>query len=780
MNNTDRIVLIILFTLINTALFSQEITQTIRGTVIDKQSRIPLTGATVILLNTDPVVGITTDKEGNFVFKNVPLGRQSVMTSYVGYSSSVKNNLIVSSGKEVVLEFELEERITEINELDISWRKKSEYLNQMAATSARTFTVEETRRYAGGLDDPARMASSFAGVAMSSITDNGIVIRGNSAKGVSWRLEGVDIPNPNHFAGASVAGGGIVTVFSAQMLANSDFFTGAFPAEYGNAVAGVFDIKFRKGNNEKREYTVQMGVLGLDLSSEGPFTKGRKSSYLFNYRYSTFGMVQALLPNNMGIPQYQDLSFKLNFPNKHGYFSIWGIGSSDFWAKSKLDSSVWKISADRDYFNWNLRMGAAGISNNLITGKKTYLRSNLAITGTYNAMDAKRLDFEMTGHQNWFLEDYSSKIILNSFINHKINEHATLRSGINYQFLFFNLNLNATMNNIPSTFQNFVDQNGKSSYGEYYAQLKYDFTDKLTLNGGFNAMYFMLNQNYSVDPRLSLKWFFKPDQSISFGYGKHSQLEEFKIYLINKKINNKTTYPNKNIELSHSKQFVISYDWMINENLRLKIEPYYQHLYNYPGIPDSSYSMINFNQDWTFRDSLINNSKGRNYGVDLTFERFLHEGYYYLLTASIFDSRYRGGDDVWRNTRYNKNFVVNMLFGKEYYRSRNRVFGANFKLNYMGGDRSSPVLTTESIINKRVIYDESKSFSKRLPSTYNLDITLTFRKNKETYSRVWAFQLKNILASPMYSGYDYYYKDGEVKLSKSVIILPVISYKIEF
>jgi hypothetical protein len=221
------------------------------------------------------------------------------------------------------------------------------------------------------------------------------------------------------------------------MLANSDFFTGAFPAEYGNAVAGVFDIKFRKGNNEKREYTVQMGVLGLDLSSEGPFTKGRKSSYLFNYRYSTFGMVQALLPNNMGIPQYQDLSFKLNFPNKHGYFSIWGIGSSDFWAKSKLDSSVWKISADRDYFNWNLRMGAAGISNNLITGKKTYLRSNLAITGTYNAMDAKRLDFEMTGHQNWFLEDYSSKIILNSFINHKINEHATLRSGINYQFLFF-------------------------------------------------------------------------------------------------------------------------------------------------------------------------------------------------------------------------------------------------------------------------------------------------------------------------------------------------------
>lgn len=760
---------------------SQDITQTIKGRITDVESNQPLIGATVTIKESNPIKGSVSDIDGKFIIEKVAIGRYDLEVKFIGYETSIIPGVMVNSGKEVVLTIGLKQSIYELESFIVtSDVRKENTINTMSSVSARSFSVEETRRYAGGLDDPARMASSFAGVTMSSITDNGIVIRGNSAKGVSWRLEGVDIPNPNHFAGASVAGGGIVTVFSAQMLANSDFYTGAFPAEYGNAIAGVFDMKFRNGNYDKREYTIQMGVLGLDLSAEGPFVKGGNSSYLFNYRYSTFGMVQALLPNNMGIPQYQDLSFKLNFPNKHGSTSIWAIGSSDYWAKPEIDSSDWKISADREYFNWHLKMGAAGITNNFITGKKTYLSTVIATTGTSNKMNSKRFDDNLVSHPNWFLEDYSSKIIIGSFINHTFNEHATLRTGINYQFLFYNLNLNSTINNIPSTFQNFVNEKGNSSYGEYYAQLKYDFTNKWTLIGGFNIMYFVLNKDYSIDPRISLQWSFARSQSISLGYGKHSQLEELKIYLINKSIDNNITYPNKNLELSHSQQFVLSYNWLINNNLILKVEPYFQYLYNFPGIPDSSFSMINFNQDWTFRDSLTNNSKGKNYGVDITFERFLHDGYYFLITTSIFGSKYKGGDNVWRNTRYNKGFTLNLLFGKEYFWKKNRVFGANFKLNIMGGDRISPVLTEESILSERVIYDEYRSFENKLPTTYYFDITVTYRKNKQKYSGVWAFQLKNVFASPVYTGYDYYYKEGSVKLSKSVIILPVISYTINF
>lgn len=779
----NRIIFVLILILyIPVTILAQEITQTIKGTVVDNETGTPLIGATVIIMESKPLIGSTTDIEGKFKIEKAPIGRYNIQVNYLGYESKIVSEVLVTSGKEVVINTGLNQSTKQMNEIIIKGNsEKDKPLNTMASISARSFTVEETRRYAGGLDDPARLASSFAGVAMSSINDNGIVIRGNSAKGVSWRLEGVDIPNPNHFAGANVAGGGIVTVFSSQMLANSDFYTGAFPAEYGNAIAGVFDMKLRTGNSDKNEHTIQLGVLGLDLASEGPFKKGGRASYLFNYRYSSFGLIKAVLPKNMGIPDYQDLSFKINFPNKHGGVSVWGIGSSDNYPQPQInDSAKWETQYDRVYFNWHLNMGAAGVSYKLLMGKQTYINTTIAGTGTLNKMDAKRFDDSLVARQNWLFTDNSSKIILSSFLNHKFNEHFTLRTGFYYHTLFYKLNLNSTINDVPSTYQNFVKENGIASYLEYFAQTKYDISDNLTLFTGINSMYFLLNKDFSADPRISIKWEFLPTHSLSFGFGKHSQLEELKIYLINKNVNGTIEYPNKNLGLSHSLQYVLGYDWLIKENLRLRVEPYYQYLYNIPGIPDSSYSMINFTQDWTFRDSLTNNSQGKNYGVDVTLERFLHNSYYFLITASIFDSKYKGGDSVWRNTRFDKGYVINLLFGKEFYFKKNRIFGTNIKFNFMGGERISPVLTNESIQSKTIIYDESKSFQNQMPATYNLDLTITYRTNKKRHSSIWALQIKNALGSPMYSGYDYYYKTGKIENSKVIVILPILSYKIEF
>jgi len=761
---------------------AQEITQTIKGTIVDNESNAPLIGASIVILETNPIMGTTTDLNGNYKIEKVPIGRYAIKISYMGYESATISEILVTSGKEVVINNGLKQSIKQMKEVTVTGNsEKDKPLNTMASVSARSFTVEETRRYAGGLDDPARLASSFAGVAMSGITDNGIVIRGNSAKGVSWRLEGVDIPNPNHFAGADVAGGGIVTVFSSQMLANSDFYTGAFPAEYGNAIAGVFDMKLRTGNSEKREHTIQAGVLGIDLASEGPFKKGCKASYLFNYRYSSFGLIKTLLPKNMGIPDYQDICFKLNFPNKHGNFSVWGIGSNDNFPKPQVkDSSNWEIPYDRVYFNWHLKMGAAGISNKLLLGKQTYISTTLAGTGTINKMDAKKFDDSMVPRPYWLFEDNSSKIIFSSFINHKVNEQFTLRSGIYYHTLFYKLNLNSMVNDIPSTFQNFVKGNGTGTYLEYFAQSKYDITQNFTMFTGINTMYFFLNKDHSVDPRISFKWDFRPTQSLSLGFGKHSQLDELKIYFINLNDNGEIKYPNKNLGLSHSLQFVLGYDWLINENLKLRIEPYYQYLYDIPGIKDSSYSMINFTQDWTFRNALINNSKGKNYGIDFTLERFLHKSFYYLITTSLFDSKYIGGDGIWRNTRFNKGYVVNLLFGKEFYLNKNKIFGTNIKFNFMGGERTSPVLMNESLQAHSVIYDDTKAFQDQMPGSYNLDFTITYQTNKKKHSSIWALQIKNALGSPMNSGYDYYYKTGEIKMTKVVVILPILSYKIEF
>jgi len=302
----------------------QEITQVIRGKIVDNESRSPISFASISISTLHPPMGTISDENGLFRLENVPVGRHNILVSFVGFETKAIPEIMVSSGKEIVLKVGLKEKITQMEEVVVkAYANKDKPINSMATVSARTFSVEEAQRYAGGFDDPARLASSFAGVATGYLDDNSIIVRGNAPKGLLWRLEGIEISNPNHFAGMSTFGGGGVSALSALMLANSDFFTGAFPAEYGNAMSGVFDLKLRNGNNEKHEHAVQLGALGLDISSEGPFSKRGRASYLFNYRYSTFGLIKPILPPETNVPIYQDLSFKINLPTeKAGIFSL--------------------------------------------------------------------------------------------------------------------------------------------------------------------------------------------------------------------------------------------------------------------------------------------------------------------------------------------------------------------------------------------------------------------------------------------------------------------------
>lgn len=786
--NRIRIDLLILILCLfySQTLFSQTITQTVKGEVSDEETKTPLIGATVLVLGTKPLMGVITDLNGNFKIPNVPVGRYNIQFNYVGYDPSIISEILVSSGKETVINIGLKQSVSHVDEVTVkAHSNKDKPLNSMASISARSFTVEETRRYAGGLDDPARLASAFAGVTVGNIQDNAIIVRGNSPKGLSWRFEGVEIPNPNHFSGGNVAGGGIVTIFSSQLLSSSDFFTGAFPAEYGNALAGVFDMKLRNGNSDKRESTFQAGLLGIDFSSEGPFVKGKNATYLFNYRYSTFSLVSLLgiLPKGVSqIPKYQDLSFKFNFPTKkYGTFSLWGIGGIDNnKEQNELDSTKWVTDWDRIYYNWDLSIGAIGLSHKLISGKKTYINTTLAASGTMNKMHQTSLDNSLIEKPYSDFLDNSGKITLSSFINHKFNSKYTVKAGFNFNLLYYNLDLNSVFNNVPESYQNFVKEEGYSQFMDSYVESKYDITSNLSVNAGVNASYFALNNDISIDPRVSFKWEFFPKHSLSFGYGKHSQIEDLKFYLINQNVNGAITYPNKNLKLAHAQHFVLGYDWLITDNLRLKVEPYFQYLYNVPGIPDSSYSFINFRQEWMFRDSLVNNSSGRNIGVDFTLERFLKNNYYYLITASIFDSKYKGGDGIWRNTRYDKGFVVNLLIGKEFFLKNKNVLGLNAKLNYMGGERISPIDIEKTEQKRIIVYDESKAFDNQLPARYNLDITATYRINKKRHSSVWALQLKNALGSPENYGDYYNLRINKIENSSAKVILPVLSYKIEF
>ncbi len=757
--------------------------QTIRGRVIDSDTQAPLPGASVFILGVEPFRGTTTDAEGAFVLAEVPLGRQTLQVSYVGYETLVWPNVLVTSGKEVVLTVELREEVIQGAGITVVAEfAKERPLNDMALVSARSFSVEETRRYAGGVDDPARMASAFAGVASTGgVQQNALSIRGNAPKGVLWRLEGVEIPNPNHFAGLSVAGGGGLTLFSSQLLADSDFFTGAFPAEYGNALSGVFDMNFRSGNAATREHTVQVGLIGVDVASEGPFVRGKPSSYLFNYRYSTLALLMPLLPTDAGT-SYQDLSFKLSFPTrKAGRFEVWGIGGLDHQnLQANPDSSEWQYELwDRTRFEMNLGVGAAGISHDLLLSDRSALETRIAATINRTQWDQERIGTDLVLHPNLYINSTTSRIIFGSTLNHKFGPRHVNRTGFSVQHLLYDLNLMAAPDDVPPVVPVAAGE-GSGTLLQLSTQSRLNLLPVLALNLGIHAQYFELTGHHTLEPRVGLRWNVAPRQALSLGYGLHSQIEELRFYLVQHTTPSGPVYPNRSLDFTKAHHAVIGYDRAIGEASRLKLEGYYQYLFDVPVIPDSSFSMLNLEQDWTFDEPLVNDGLGKNYGLELTAERFLQDGYYWLATGSLFRSSYRGGDGIWRRTRFDQGYAANLLFGKEFsIGSRNNLLGLNGRVIAVGGKRHSPVDLDASRIQETVVYDEYRAFEARYPHTVLLDLTVTYRLNRRRFAETWALQVKNALAAKDVT-LDYNYALDTVELVKEGYPLPVLSYKIEF
>jgi len=762
---------------------SQTPTQTIRGKVTDTDTKTGLPGANVVIVNSDPLLGTTTAADGSFRIDRVPVGRHSIQISYMGYKPSVLPEILVSSGKESVINAELEEMVYTTKEVEIrATVEKDKAINPMALISARSFNVEESRRYAGSADDPMRAVSNFAGVASSAdVNSNQIVIRGNSPKGLLWRVDGVDVPNPNHYAYVGNSGGGL-TMFSSQVLANSDFYTAAFPAQFGNALSGVFDMRFRNGNNAHHEFAFQVGIQGLDVSAEGPFSKERGSSYLFNYRYSILAFLQLIDPTMKNkIPQYQDLSFKINLPTRTaGTFSLFGIGGiSRSQYVPEEDSTQWKTLEDRTQSLLNNNMGAIALSHLINLSRKVFIRSYLSasyndIRYDNNLMNTayELVPQEMVWHQNF---RFSGSMMVNT----KFGPRHTNRTGFLYTSMFYNIDISA-VNPVSGLFEQMDKGKGNTDMIQAYSESKIDITNNLYLSAGLHFQYFVLNSNYSLEPRVAVKWQFAPKHALSIGYGKHAQSEDVGVYLSETVVNNETkVQPNKGLDFSRAHHFVLGYDYSVMPDMRIKVETYYQYLYSIPVVPGNYYSLINSSGGY-YNDTLVNGGTGRNTGIDLTFEKFLTRQYYLLATVSVYDSRYKGGDGVERNTRFNGHYVVNMLGGKEWTIRKKNILGVNLKATLTGGEYYVPIDLQKSIEQHRQVLDDANAYQSKLPDFYYLDLTITYRTNHRKYSGIWALQIKNLLNQRPETGFVYNDFNKTIEPVRSMGILPFISYKIEF
>nr|WP_320916921.1 carboxypeptidase-like regulatory domain-containing protein [Bacteroides intestinalis] len=752
--------------------------QTLRGVVNDRASGHPIPYATIQLTDI-PGLGMMCDSLGRFALPKVPVGRHSVQASFMGYEPATVREILVTSAKEVYLEIALQESVNELSEVVVHAHNRNEAMNKMAVAGARMLSVEEASRYAGGFDDPARLVASFAGVT-PSVSNNGISIHGNAPHLLQWRLEDVEIPNPNHFADIATLGGGILSSLSAQVLGNSDFFTGAFPAEYGNAVSGVFDMKLRNGNNQRNENTFQVGIMGIDFASEGPLSKKHKASYIFNYRYSTTGLLNVDLGGKM---DYQDLNFKLNFPTRHaGTFAVWGTALLDKY-KSSLEENPdkWDYLEDAGQGRSTQYMAAGGVTHRYFFNENTLLKTTLA--GTYSDQEAIQTTYDREFNSSPYIEQNSSNtnLILTSSLNRKVSNRFTNKTGFTFTQMFYNMNFELAPF-IDQPLETISKGDGNTSLISAYNSSAWGINDKLSLNFGLHGQLLTLNNRWTLEPRTSLKWQTNARTSFALAYGMYSRMEKIDVYFVKTQSTGDRSV-NKNLDFTKAHHLMLSFAYKVSENISLKVEPYIQFLYDVPVMRDSSFSVLN-RDEFFVENALVNKGRGRNFGVDFTWERALNKGLYYMITASLFDSRYCGGDGIWHNTRFNRKYVLNGLIGKEWMLGRNKqnILSVNLKLTLQSGERYAPidVEATMAHPDKEVQYDETRAYSIQRSPMLIGNYTVSYRINKRRVSHEFSVKGLNFTGSKEFIQHLYNIKTGKIEASEQKTGLTNISYKIEF
>lgn len=826
MNNLKKgakaIALAWVFGFVSWAAMAQVPTSTISGSIVDAEARYPLMGATVQLLTVEGVV-TSADLDGRFQLDEVPLGRHALKVSFMGYEPRVLEGVVVTSGRPVVLDVDLQESVVAIQAAEVTATQAGEVMNDMATVSARAFTVEETDRYAGSRGDPARMASNFAGVQGADDSRNDIVVRGNSPSGVLWRVEGVDLPNPNHFS-VPGTGGGPVAIVNNKTLANSDFFTAAFPAEFGNSTAAVFDLRLRNGNQDQWHGSSQLGFLGTEVLAEGPLNRDKRSSLLINYRYST-AVIFSKLGIDIGtsaVPKYQDGSFKLHVPTGGGgAFSLWGLGgnSSVDILISDQERPERNIYGDNDrdqYFRTG--MGIVGATYTKPINERTYVKSTLAVSRDWQdsrhefvtrdlvvANGDTAFDNVSTQPLMGYLFE-KTRISFASHANRKLNVDkgtASLRFGLNADAMMWSFNDSirpfvwatdgAGADSLTlGGFDRRWDANLNSILLQPFAQVKWRPSEPWTLTAGLHSMMDTRSGATSwVEPRLGAQFVTAGGTAWSLGSGLHSQMQTPYLYA-------SSDGANEAMDFTKSVHTVVGMSRRLGTFWSMKAEAYWQELYNIPvadtttawGANNLSYSLINAGGGFSrlFPDSLVNEGRGRNKGVELTLSRAFRDGWFLLFTGSLFDAQYTGADGKYRNTDFNGRYAWNALASKEWQLGTSWSLVTGAKCTMAGGRWYGEVDEEQSLDQRELIWDDASRNSRQFDDYFRLDFKTNLTWNRPSTTHELGVDWVNILGTENILKLTYAPDDAAtddpnynpVREEYQLGFLPIFFYRVDF
>lgn len=771
-----------------TVLLQAQTTQTIRGKVVDQASQMPLIGVVVLVEEHD--LNTTTDVDGNFVLENVPVGRQTITTQYLGYEPYVSEGLLISAGKMSYLEIGLFEQIQTTETVVVTADGGAngvgnKALNDLSVVSARSFSVEETKRYAASIDDPGRMAAALPGIQTDQDNENDVVIRGSSSFGVLWRLEGLEIPNPSHFGRPGTTGGGI-TVFSAAVLGNTDLSTGGFAAEYGNALSGVFDMRNRRGNMVEREHSIKIGLVGLGVSTEGPIKKGQ-SSYLVNYRYSTLGILNAMglyvVRENVA-NTFQDLSFNLTFNSKDNknevkVFGVGGLSEEQFFVKE--DTADWLTYLDYIDERNGSNLGILGVSFRRLLNDKSYIK--LVAGSVYNNIFLRQNTPNLTTfdvNDPTLTEDYDYHTFrsqLHATYSNKLSTRFRLKTGLSLTANTYDLNY------YVNDYQFLDDVRGTTFIGQAYVQGSYRPTANLTLNVGMHGLFLALNNTYSIEPRFGLQYNPTKTTTISAAYTWHGKVLPIGTYLLQLPDGNGGTYqPNRTLQIAKMQHAILGIQQAIGRGFNINLEGYYQYGYDQPTspIPNSGYWLFNQRDNYGTQE-MVSEGQAQNYGVDATLEKAFSRSFFVLVTGSLFWSQYKSlGDTEWRRTRVDKRWGTTLMGGYEVTFKKGGALQFGIKSFISGGLRYTPPDEAASIAAGIYVPDQSRYFEEAANTYFRLDGRVAYRKNHKKLSYTISLDIQNATNAKNVRFFIYDRRNVEFIPRYQSGLLPVISFQLDF
>ena len=758
---------------------------TIYGLVVNANTEVPLPGATLILLPTNE--STVTNEQGQFAFENIIAGRYSLKVDFLGFQSQQQVEILVESGRSNELTIRLTPTALDLPTAVV--RAGLEDVQSQFLPGTRVLTIEETRRLPATFNDPARQLIAYPGVANTNDQANNISVRGNSPGALAWRLQGVEIVNPNHLSNAGTRtdaiteSGGGVNILSAQMLNTSVFYAGAIPAQYGNTQGGLMDMKLRDGNREKWEGTIQLGLLGLDASFEGPFTKNKKASYLFNYRYSTIGLLDAL-----GVQlgdesiKFQDGALHLNFPSeKLGRFSIFGIvGNSSNIFEAERDTSIWEIRRDRTDVSYKSRMWVTGMTHQKRIGKKGIWNTSAAFSEAWNQRIAWLVDDTFMKNEISNIQTINNKLSVNSRLSFQINEKMNLNGGLEYLRSYYLIPGLKPVHSEPG-----MEYPLALNLWRPYADFNFRPFSKLSMNLGLS---YVMRINEQVDekelsPRININYFISAQHNLMLSY--HRSIRQQPSFLF---LTQNLEGFNDDLLSINGNNFSISYGLQVEDNSRLRAEIYFQHLDNAVTIsdPNNQYSSLNV-EELVFPPfgQLTNDGQGRNYGIEVLWQKYIQEDFYYIINGSLFNSQYKNYDQDWSATRYNSNYITNATVGKEYRwekskaaKAKGKTLGINIRLTYLGNLRYIPIDLEASKIAGKEILDIENTYGQQLDPYLKGDLRIYLRTDKKKYSNSLSLDIQNFL-NRKNPGYFFYDPDSEtIQEKRQLGLIPILSWRL--